>query len=56
MMAFNIGALGYAVGLVASAMLAIPAGAAIVCVMIPLGLAADQAIGLIFGRDIRPPI
>jgi zinc/manganese transport system permease protein len=56
LMAFNVGALGYAVGLVASAMLAIPAGPAIVCVMIPLGLAADQAIGLIFGRGIRPPI
>ena len=52
LLAFNIGALGYAVGLVLSAMLSIPAGPAIVCAMVPLGVLADQAIGLALRHGI----
>jgi zinc/manganese transport system permease protein len=54
LLAFNIGALGYAVGLVLSAMLAIPAGPAIVCAMVPLGVLADRAIGLAMRRGMSP--
>ena len=52
LIAFNIGALGYAVGLVISAMLAIPAGPAIVCAMVPLGIVADLAIGVAMRRGV----
>jgi zinc/manganese transport system permease protein len=54
LLAFNIGALGYAVGLVLAAVLVIPAGPAIVCAMVPLGILADRAIGLAMRPRMSP--
>jgi ABC-type Mn2+/Zn2+ transport system permease subunit len=53
LIAFNIGVAGYALGLVASAMLATPAGPTIVCVTVPVAALAYQVIALT-RRDSRP--
>jgi ABC-type Mn2+/Zn2+ transport system permease subunit len=46
LIAFNIGVIGYALGLVAAAMLGTPAGPTIVCVTVPMAALAYQMIAL----------
>jgi zinc/manganese transport system permease protein len=48
--AFNIGAVGYAMGLAASLMLSVPAGPAIVCTVVLTGMLTDRLIGLAVRR------
>lgn len=45
-LAFNIGVAGYVIGLVVSAVFDLPTGGAIVCVLIPIAVAAAAVIGM----------
>lgn len=50
LVAFNVGALGYALGLIASALFNVPTGASIVCAIVASAIGTAMLAGLVFGR------
>ena len=55
LIAFNIGVVGYALGLVVAALLATPAGPTIVCVIVPVAALAYQMIGMTLPHNRARP-
>ena len=50
LIAFNIGAVGYLAGIVASALFNTPTGATIVCTLVPVAIVSAMLVGAIAGR------